>query len=380
MFTIGFDRLIQEQSERLRGKRVGLLAHPASLCANGDWSPQRLRDWGGAELAALFGPEHGLYGEGGAGDRVDSSRHPRWDIPIYSLYGEHRTPTASMLDGLDVLIVDLQDLAVRCYTFVSTLRRVLLAADLAGLPVIVTDRPVPFPATLDGPMPGQGCESFVCEVAAPFVYGMTPSEAARWIATRESPGLDLQTIPMAGAARDPQRPVGAPPWVPPSTGIRSWETAWCYPITVFTEALPALDCDRRGLLPFQVLGAPWMDGERVARKINAVAPSGVRVTPHEYVSADGVLLRGIRFVVTDATLFRPVATGFLALQALQDLYGQEVLWSAPGTRPEFFDQLCGSPTPRAALIEGVPIAELEAQWQQDRATFKAERNECLLYE
>lgn len=376
-FRTGFEGLLD--ASRLRGRRVGLLAHPASLCVDGTWTPQALWDSGAGELAALFGPEHGLYGQGGAGDTVSSSLHPRWNVPVYSLYGEARQPTPRMLEGLDLLVVDLQDLAVRCYTFVSTLRLVLRAAHQAGLPVAVADRPVPFPSMLDGPMPEPGFESFVCALAAPFVYGMTPAEAARWLVGKERLRVELHAEPMSGYRREPRRPAGAPPWVPPSTGIRSWESAWCYPATVFTEALPALDCDRRGLLPFQVLGAPWMRGEELARAMNEAQSPGLSVTPHDYVDARGTMLQGIRFVVTDPARFAPVTAGFLALQTIQRLYGRAALWEAEGTRPEFFDALCGSARPREALQDGVPVGTLADLWRRDRAQFEEERRACLLY-
>jgi uncharacterized protein YbbC (DUF1343 family) len=378
-FQTGFEGLLRGRDALLQGKRIAMVIHPASLTASGTWTPAALRAHGEGKLVALLGPEHGVFGHGAAGETIASTEHPRWGIPVYSLYGESRKPSAEMLEGVDILLVDLQDLAVRCYTYVATLKGILEVAAERGITVIVTDRPVPFAEVTDGPLPEPGKLSFVCGINAPLVYGMTPAEAAQWIVRTEKLSVDLQVVPMQGYTRDRARRADWAPWVPPSTGIRSWETALCYPATVFTEALPSLDCDREGLLPFQVLGATWMDGDEVVRHLEGARLAGVRVVPHEYICSDGTLLPAVRLIVTDARIFRPVTTGFRILDVLQHLYGTSTLWDAEGTRPEFFDKLCGSPAPREALLQGVPVDELARLWNDTHTPFLEDRAACLLY-
>ena len=161
--------------------RIGLLAHPASVDPAGIHTAVRLREAVGRRLTALVGPEHGFYGRGGAGEEIADARHPAWDIPIHSLYGDCRKPKPELLANLDTLVVDLQDIAVRCYTFVTTLRYAMEACAENHKRLVVLDRPVPLPNCVDGPMPEPEFASFVAGVPMPFIYGMTPGEAARFL-------------------------------------------------------------------------------------------------------------------------------------------------------------------------------------------------------
>ena len=383
MFRTGIEILVEDRRELLAGRRVGMAVHAASLTADGQWSAARLRRDPDIDLALLLGPEHGVFGEAGAGESVPTRTHPAWGIPIHSLYGAQRRPTAEMLDAVDTLVIDFQDLGVRCYTYVSTLFHLLDAAADQGKAVIVTDRPVPLPDVFDGPMLDTAFRSFVAQVPVPLVYGMTQGETALYLDDLFDWDLDLHVVSMCNYKSNPYRQPGWPPWVPPSPGIRSWESAWCYPATVFTEAIPVLDCGRGGPLPFQVLGAPWLRGQEVAASLTGVALPGVQIHPHDFFSPAGhdaaKIVEGIRLTVTDPASFRPVTTGLTILETLQTLYGPETLWGHPDTRPAFFDQLCGTDTVRRGLQAGIPVQELEARWQADRRTFLERRAACLLY-
>ena len=177
-FGTGMDVLLEERRDLIRHRRIGLVTHPAALTVRGQWSADLLWDEPDLTLACLLGPEHGLFGQTGAGEPVASAEHPAWRIPMHSLYGTQRKPTPEMLDGLDVILVDLQDLGVRCYTFVSTLFLVLEAAAELSIPVVVTDRPIPFPDVVDGPMRDAQFQSFVAQNELPLVYGMSQGECA----------------------------------------------------------------------------------------------------------------------------------------------------------------------------------------------------------
>lgn len=372
-FTSAADRLFDEFLHLLRGRRVGLLTHPAALCGDGRWCADRFFDEPHVELACVLGPEHGVFGQGGAGERVETSTHPRWGVPLYSLYGEERKPTPDMLRGLDVLVIDLQDLGVRCYTYGATLALALEAAAEQNLPVIVVDRPIPFAGIADGPLLDPAFQSFVGHLRAPFVYGLSQGSTARWLQSTSVPGLDLAVIEPDGYHGELRRGAAWPAWVPPSTGIRSWESAWCYPATVFSEALPALDCGRGGPIPFQVLGAPGIDGAALADAMNDLRLPGVRFYPHALTpprDGDTPWREGVRLHVADPAVFRPVRTGITLLAAIQDRSGVDELWGAPGARPDFFDLLCGTDAVRRALQDGVPADDIAKAWDEDLAAWR----------
>lgn len=364
---LGIDQLLS-RPEMLRG-RVGLIAHPASLDREGRHVANVLRERLGRRLAALFGPEHGYFGAAGAGASVDDREHPAWGIPIYSLYGLARKPTHEMLAGLDTLVFDLQDIAVRCYTFVSTLRLVLEACAEHGVRLVVCDRPVPLAYAVDGPFVQSGCESFVGAVPFPFVYGMTPGETARCLKDLLKLTVDLHVVPMtAGRADEPP-----PRWVSPSPGIRYWHTGWTYPVTVFTEALPSLSCGRGGTMPFELLTARWMDAEKTAGAVNRLGLNGMTAEPIWTPEP------GIRLVVRRAERLKPFTAAVQILCALRDLYGQEALWSMEGTRPQWFDKLAGTPSIREGLQRGAEAEEILAPLEQPLRAFRRLRAKYLLY-
>lgn len=372
VFQLGLEQVC-EKPALLRGQRVGLVAHPASVDTAGEHAALRLRRVCGKKLVALFGPEHGFYGRGGAGEEIGDAQHAAWRIPIRSLYGAYRKPTPDMLAGVEAVVFDLQDIAVRCYTFVTTLRYVMEACAEQGKRLIVCDRPVPLPNVVDGPLPQAGFESFVAGVPMPLVYGMTPGEAARFLQRALKLDLDLCVIPMRGYRRESLRGAWGP-WISPSPGIRYWETAWTYPITVFTEALPALDCGRGGTEPFQVLGASFVEAEPLARTLNGLHLPGLCFVPYWN------RVPGLRMQVTDADALRPAEAVLRILQVMQRRYGSAALWKVKGTRREWFDKLMGQSAAREVLEAGGSVAREWARWEGALRAFRAARSEALLYE
>jgi uncharacterized protein YbbC (DUF1343 family) len=289
-----------------------------------------------------------------------------------------------MLRNLDTLVFDLQDLGARPYTYVATLRYLLEAAAAHGKEIIVADRPIPLPRVVDGPLPDPCYLSFVASVPMPVAYGMTPGETALWLRRALSLDVDLKVARLQHYHRESTRETNWPPWIAPSPGIRSWESATCYPATVFCEALPALDYGRGTNLPFQVVGAPWMRGEEVCERLLDMHLPGVVFHPHLYFPAAGAppapLVEGIRIVVTHPATFRPVLTGVAILHVLQELYGRARLWNARGTRPDFFDKLMGTNAIRQALIDGTSPRAIESQWRAELGTFNRSRRAQLLYD
>lgn len=378
-FQFGIDVLCGEHADWLRGLRVGLVAHAASFSVSGFPSPDFLRQRG-VNVTCLFGPEHGFLSRGGAGKAMFHGTHPRLGIPVYSLYGKTRKPTAKMLKNVDVIVFDLHDLGARPYTYVSTLRLVLEAAAENGKRVIVADRPSPLANTVDGPMLNPAFESFVGFVRTPVVYGMTPGEMAPWLKKDLKLDVDVRTAPMAGYRRGSQ-PKRA--WIPPSPAIKSWECGLCFPITVFLEALPALDHGRGTAVPFQRVGAPWLDAKKLSRAMNAMELPGIYFVTCRYRAMTGnykgQTVHGLKIQVTNPSKYLPVQTGMAILRIVQDIHGADQLWLHAGTRGVFFDQLMGTDTVRHALIGNSSLIEITAPWALQSSNFWQSRKSCLLY-
>ena len=384
-FRPGIDTLLSRHAKWLNGKRVALVSHLAAVDSQGCTSAQRLWDAPHVDLVCLMGPEHGYFGRVAAGKRCRAGRHPDWKIPIHSLYGAQRRPSKRMLKDLDVIVVDLQDMGMRPYTYVSTLRLTLEAAAECGIPVIVADRPIPLPVTVDGPCLKAGFESFVSAIPAPMVYGMTPGETALWLQATQIPDVDLRVAKMTGYSRDAFRGPDWSPWLRPSPAIVSWESAICYPATVGLEGISSLDHGRATDMPFQLVGAPWIAGEDLAAALAEQRLPGVRFYPHHYQSnrpdyAPGKTLSGIRMVVTNPKQFRPILTSITLLYCLQSLYGPRRLWAPKQCRADFFDKLFGTDTVRLQLKAGATPSQIAESWKAPLRDFSKARRAHLLYE
>lgn len=314
--------------------RVGLLSHQAALLSTGETAAQAMYRHFGSNFKALFGPEHGYFGGAAAGEKMSHQRHPTWGIPVYSLYGEYRKPTAEMLSGLDFLVVDLQDLGVRCYTYLATLLLALEACAEAGVQCVVCDRPIPFHGLEDGPIAEEAHFSFVAPCALPFVYGRTHTEVAAWR------GIEYIPAPIVGYDDlfTSTRPKDFPEFLPPSPAIRTWETARLYPALVFAEALPQYDIGRNTAMAFRMLSAPWIQGEAFATAFNQLGVPGFRAFDYTQRSNCGA----VRFHLTGDVAYRPWVTARALLTLLRDHYGDEHLFAHAEARPGWMTKLCGT--------------------------------------
>lgn len=312
-------------------------------------------------LKALYSAEHGFFGAAAPGERTASAWHPYWDLPIHSLYGEHRKPSPEMTEGIGRVVIDLCDIGVRCYTYLATLKNMLEACAERGIPVTVLDRQVPMGSVLDGPMREPSYSSFVAPINVPFCHGMTPGECAVWIRTAEGLDLDLSVVKLEGWNHRKHDPW--PNFVPPSPSIRSWDSAVLYPLTVFTEAYPAVDCDRDGSLAFRVVGAPWMDAKALMKELApGLDTCGVEMRPYRYTPKGGPYagfnLNGILFSVSRPIGYYPATAGVLVFAALLQRHGDKVL---AGARPEWLDRLSGSTAIRDA-VRGGDLGPLFQSW------------------
>lgn len=280
---------------------------------------------------AVFSAEHGYFGLAAPGEKTGDARHPRWKIPVFSLYGDTRKPTPKMIKGLERIVVDLQDIGIRCYTYLATLKLVMEMAAENGIEIIVLDRPIPLGGIVDGPMPDGKHMSFVCPADLPLCHGMTIGEEACYL-SGGIPRIKLTVIKMKGWNHEMRGPW--PDFLPPSPGIKSWDTAVLYPVTVFTEAFPALDTDRGGNLAFRVLGAKWMDPQKLVRDTkDRLKKYGLSVREYRWGETAGVLLS-----MEDFRRYRPAAAGMTLLSSIRRHWPKRL---AEGAREEWLAKLMG---------------------------------------
>jgi uncharacterized protein YbbC (DUF1343 family) len=341
----------------------------------------------GVNLAALFGPEHGFSAVVADGKAVQNAVDERTQLPIYSLYGDTREPNAAMLAGLDLLVLDFQDVGVRFYTYLSTLFYVLRAAGTHGLPLLVLDRPNPINGMqIEGPLIDPGYESFVGIVASlPVRHGMTLGELALLLNAEYHLNAPLTVIPMQGWSREMWFDQTGLPWVFPSPAMPSLATTVVYPGMCFFEGTN-LSEGRGTALPFELIGAPWIDGNALAERMNALGLPGVRFRPVTFEPSAskhaGQVCHGVQVHVLDRAAYQPVATGlhlvagFIAAGG-PDFAFLETSWEA---RPSQMDLLTGSPTIREHLSARQPVEALLAGWNQTREQFAALREPYLLYD
>ena len=397
----GIDRLLSEP--RLRGplarRRVALLAHPASVTSDLVHSLDAVAALEGIELAAAFGPQHGLRGD--KQDNMVESPHytdPVHGIPVYSLYGEVRRPTAQMMQGFDVLLVDLQDLGCRIYTFLTTLRYMLEAAAQAGKSVWVLDRPNPAGRPIEGLRLRAGWESFVGAGPLPMRHGLTLGEAATWFVRTLKLRVDCQVVPMEGwdaeAAPGFGWPLGERVWVNPSPNAPNLSMARCYAGTVMLEGT-TLSEGRGTTRPLEVLGAPDLEPNALIERMRALAPqwmAGCRLrecwfepTFHKHV---GKLCAGVQIHVEasayDHGRFRPWRLVALAFKALRSLRPDYPLWRDFAYEYErdrlAIDLINGSALLREWVDDpAAKPADLDALASADEQAWQEERRSVLLY-
>lgn len=376
-YRTGMDVLLAREGALSDLGRIGLVAHPASVNAFGVHSALLLRERVGERLTCLLGPEHGFFGAGAPGEPIAHQTHPEWGIPIYSLYGDVEDALTHMRAHMDTLIFDLQDLGVRCYTYVHTLRQVLEACSRHKVRCVVTDRAVPHADGVDGPCTDPAFASIVAPVATPMVYGMTPGETARWLI--ENLGLDVECDVVA--AEGYQR--GAAPgtiwkeWVPPSPAIRSWMCAMCFPVTVFTEALKQFDCARQTPMAFRLLRAPWLEADAVCAALQARDLPGVFFA--RYHDVEGDERPALQLRVTDPSVFKPAVVAVTLLYELQQAHGVDAIWQGDEVDTRWFDRLWGTDRVRLQLCDGVTPEAIAATWTNSLSAFQEKRASARLY-
>jgi uncharacterized protein YbbC (DUF1343 family) len=384
-FSLGSDVLFERNL--LRGRTIGLVCNPASLDARFRHVVTRA-EAAGVRVGAIFGPQHGFRSD--LQENMIESAHGRdrrRDIPVYSLYSETREPTAEMLQGLDALVIDLQDVGTRIYTYIYTMANCLRAAARHGLPVIVCDRPNPIGGTaVEGPMLCPGFESFVGQYAIPMRHGMTIGELARLFNGLFGIGAKLEVMAMQGWSRGDFFDASGVPWVLPSPNIPTLDTAFVYPGTVLFEGTNVSE-GRGTTRPFELIGAPWIDPESLAADLNTRDLPGAyfrsvlfEPTFHKHA---GTPCGGCQIHVTDRRAFRPVEAGVALIEACRSAATDRFAWRPPPYEYEYtlepIDILFGSAALREQLTAGRSASEIAAGWSDDIAPFLEQRASVLLY-
>ena len=387
----GAQRLADTDFAQFTGQRVGLIAHQNSIVDGGHLS-NAIAESPNVELTALFGPEHGVRGDADAGVFVDDEIDPETGAPVFSLFGPTRKPTPASLADVDVLLYDLQDVGTRYYTYISTMGLAMQAAAEADIPFVVLDRPNPLGGQVGGGLLDQANSSFVGQYAIPDVYGLTSGELANYIVENDAlagiDGLELDIITLEGWDHSMVWDDTNLEWIPPSPAITNPDAALLYPATIYFEATN-LSYGRGTEIPFQIVGAPWLDAEAVASELNARGLDGVSFTATQMtpellagITIEPAFLNetlpAVQLVVTEPSTIRPTEVGIHLL---------EVIFAAateagvdPLSRPEWLDQLSGSTRLRSALTTATAAEEIVAQHLTERTQITALLEDARLYE
>ena len=384
----GLEVLLDRHLPWLRGRRLGLLAHQASVTHDLAHAAPLLTGLRGVRLARLFAPEHGLWGAAQDHAPVASTRDQVTGLEVWSLYGEQRAPTPQMLAGLDALVVDLQDVGARYYTFVWTLALAMRECARAGVRVIVLDRPNPLGGDrVEGNLPDPAFASFVGLYPLPARHGFTIGELARRFVLEEGIRCDLTVARMRGWRRDMLWEDTGLPWVPPSPNMPTPDTARVYPGGCLIEGTN-LSEGRGTTRPFEWIGAPYLDGHRYAEALDALGLPGVRFRPARFIPTfhkwAGEVCGGVQIHVTDRRRFRPFRTGVAAIAVARRLAPAEFRWKEPPYEFEHerlpIDILFGTDRIRTQIEGGADLAVIEATWRTALPLYTRRRRAFMIYD
>jgi uncharacterized protein YbbC (DUF1343 family) len=376
------------RGKRWRGLRLGLIANPTAVTPSLEHAAVLMNGSKDLRLVALFGPEHGVWADAQDLVEVGDTRDPRTGLPVHSLYGATRVPSAEMLAGLDALVFDVQDVGARYYTFIYTMLHALEACTRHHKRLIVLDRPNPLGGTaLDGNVLDPAFASFVGLHPLPVRHGMTVGELALLFREERELRAEIEIVPMRGWRRDMAFEDTGLPWVLPSPNMPTVDTAWVYPGGCLVEGTN-LSEGRGTTRPFELVGAPWLDPWRLAgdlrkeRLPGAVArPAFFRPTFQKHA---GELCGGVQVHVTDRTRFPAFLYYLLVIHHARRQSPKQFAWRQPPYEYERvklpIDILCGTDHVRQAIEQGRSPRELAAEWSRERQVFRRRRARYLLYD
>jgi Uncharacterized protein conserved in bacteria len=391
----GLEVISDSGFEELKGRRVGLVTNPSGVDRNLRSTIDIFFEAPEVNLVALFGPEHGVRGDAYAGDKVADSRDYKTGLPVYSIYGAYREPSQKMLEGIDLMVYDIQDIGVRSYTFISTLGLVMRACAKKGIEVIVLDRPNPLGGNkIEGCYVEPGFFSFVSEFKIPYIYGLTVGELAIMIneegmncgqkGNEAHLKCNLKVVPMQGWSRDMLYIDTNLPWVLPSPNIPYPQSAINYPSSgICGELGNFLNIGIGYNLPFETFAAEWVDATKLKAELDSYMLPGVKFREIHYKpfygSKAGKLLHGVQFFYTDYDKVNISLTQFYVMQAIGVLYPSRNPFTSDGSRNAMIDKVCGTDYVRLAFAKNMKVSDIKFYWDKDVESFRTLSEKYYIY-
>ncbi|MEQ9308385.1 MAG: DUF1343 domain-containing protein [Balneolaceae bacterium] len=384
----GIDVLVENDFTILKGKRVGLITNATGLSSSLKPTIDILYEAEGVELVALYGPEHGARGEIAAGDKVEDYKDEVTGVTVYSLYGSTRKPTKEMLQGVDVLVYDIQDIGVRSYTYISTMGLAMEAASENGIEFVVLDRPNPLGGNkIEGNIAEEGFFSFVSQYPIPYVYGLTPGEVAimlneeGWLG--EDVRVSLTVVEMEGWSRSMTFEETGLHWVPTSPHIPNANSAYFYVATGIMGELGVFSEGVGYTLPFQLIGAEWIEERALAEKMNALEISGVEFRPVVYKPFygrdEGKTLHGVQIHFSDYTNAELMLLQYYFMQVHRELYPDKDIFEQGENRWSMFDKVSGSDEVRKRFMKTYKVDDIRSFLNKDVDSFRKKSQQYYLY-
>ena len=383
----GIEVLKESNFKVLQGKRVGLITNPTGVDNNLKSTIDILHEAPGVQLVALYGPEHGVRGDVHAGDKIDSFTDPNTGAPVYSLYGATRKPTKEMLEGIDVLVYDIQDIGCRSYTYISTMYLAMQAAAENNIEFVVLDRPNPLGGLkVEGNLAEDGYISFVSQFKIPYLYGLTCGELAQMLNEENmlAKQCKLTVVKMKGWKRKMDYTQTGLQWIPSSPHIPHAHSAFFYPVSGIVGELGYLSIGVGYTIPFQMFAADWIKAEEFAKALNKLNLPGVHFRPMHlkpfYSVGVGTQMQGVQVHLTDYQKANLSEIQFYVMQVIAQLYPDKAVFAnANEKRFDMFDKVSGSNQIRLLFAKNNRFEDIQAYWNKDVEAFKKLSKKYYLY-
>ncbi len=383
----GIEVLKKSNFEILKGKRVGLITNPTGFDNSMKSTIDILFEEPSVNLVALFGPEHGVRGDVHAGDKVDNMKDPKTGIPVFSLYGSTRKPTPEMLEGIDVLVYDIQDIGCRSFTYISTMGLAMEAAAENNIEFVVLDRPNPLGGEkIEGNLAEDGFISFVSQFKIPYLYGLTCGELAVMLNEEGmlSSKCSLTIVPLEGWTRDMTFDMTGLQWVPSSPHIPHPITSAFYPISGILGELGYMSIGVGYTIPFQMFAAEWIDAEELSQRMNSYNLAGLYFRPIHikpfYSVGVGTNLQGVQVHIMDYKQALLSEVQFYVMQAIAELYPEKAVFdNANENRFRMFDLVSGSDYIRKEFSKRHKFSDIKDYWYKDVESFREFSKKYYMY-
>lgn len=378
----GLEVFLDQHTDLVKGKRVGLLTNQTGVNSNMKASVDLLKADPRINLVVLFAPEHGIRGNIAAGENFGNTRDPKTGLMVYSLHGgkDHR-PTKEALDKIDVLIYNIQDIGCRSYTYIWHMAECMSACAAAGKPVIVLDVPNPMGGqSVDGPIIEDKFRSFIGLYPVPYCYGLTAGELARYLNKEQNINCKLTVVPMANYRRGMSWAETGLPWVQASPNVPNVRSAQGYPTTGLIGTLSAVNIGL-GFAPFEIIAAPWIDADHMAKYLTAQKIPGMKFVPYHHTPEKGYMagkqIHGVKISIADASVCRPVMTTVVILCYLQKYCSKDFKWQPD--KFQGFDKAMGTSKVREMIMAGDDYKKIIAAWDKPLAAFRAKTAQYKIY-